>query len=87
MDRNVMYNSRDEFAAYYGISNTVYEFGLDPTENLIYYVDYIDNALGLCVRAEDADTQWAQDLVTAYTSDAAKEYVIENTNGANVPVE
>ena len=45
----------------------------------------------MCIRdsvnAEDADTQWAQDLVTAYTSDAAKEYVIENTNGANVPVE
>ena len=51
MDRNVIYNSREEFAAYYGISNTVYEFGLDPTENLLYYVDYIDNALGLCFRA------------------------------------
>ena len=87
MDRNVMYNSRDEFAAYYGISNTVYEFGLDPTENLIYYVDYIDNALGLCVRAEDADTQWAQDLLTAYTSEEAKQYIRDNNGNAMLPME
>lgn len=87
MDRNVMYNSRDEFAAYYGISNTVYEFGLDPTENLIYYVDYIDNALGLVVRAEDVDTQWAQDLLAAYTSEEAKQYVRDNNGDAMLPME
>lgn len=87
MDRNVIYNSRDEFAAYYGISNTVAEFGLDPTENQLYYVDYLDNALGVCVAAENADTQWAKDLVTAYTSDEAKEYIRENNGNAMLPME
>ena len=62
-------------------------FGLDPTENQLYYIDHSSEALGVCVNAVDADTQWAQDLVAAYTSDAAKQYVMENTNGANVPVE
>ena len=87
MDDNTKYSSRDEFAAYTGSSNTMATFGIDPSENQLYYIDHSSEALGVCVNAEDADTQWAQDLVTAYTSDAAKEYVIENTNGANVPVE
>ena len=87
MDRNVIYNSRDEFAAYYGISNTVYEFGLDPTENLLYYVDYIDNALGLCFRAEHSETQWAKDLVAAYTSEEAKQYIRDNNGNAMLPME
>ena len=87
MDKNVAYASTDEFAAYIGSSNTMSEAGLDPTQNQIYYIDHSSEALGVCVNAKDQDTQWAKDLVTAYTSDAAKEYVIENTNGANVPVE
>lgn len=68
-------------------SNTVYEFGLDPMENIIYYVDYIDNALGICVAAENAETQWAKDLVTAYTSTEAKEYIKENNGNAMLPME
>ncbi len=87
MDKNVAYASTDEFAAYIGSSNTMAEAGLDPTQNQIYYIDHSSEALGVCVNAKDQDTQWAKDLVTAYTSDAAKKYVIENTNGANVPVE
>ena len=46
--------------------------------------DSSSEAIGVCVNAADADTQWAQDLVTAYTSDAAKQYVEENTNGAKM---
>lgn len=87
MDKNVAYSSIDEFAAFIGTSNTMAEFGLDPTQNQLYYIDHSNEALGVCVRAEDADTDWAADLVAAYTSDAAKQYVIENTNGANNPVE
>ena len=87
MDDNTKYSSRDEFAAYTGSSNTMATFGIDPSENQLYYIDHSSEALGVCVNAEDADTQWAQDLVTAYTSDAAKQYVEENTNGANIPVE
>lgn len=87
MEDNVAFSSRDEFAAYIGTSNTMAEFGIDPTENQLYYIDHSSEAIGVCVNAADADTQWAQDLVTAYTSDAAKQYVEENTNGANIPVE
>lgn len=87
MDDNVAFSSRDEFAAYIGTSNTMAGFGLDPTENQLYYIDHSSEALGVCVNAADADTQWAKDLVAAYTSDAAKQYVEENTNGANLPVE
>ena len=87
MDRNVIYNSRDDLVAYFGLSNTVYEFGLDPTEDVLYSVDYIDNALGLCVRAEDTDSQWAKDLVAAYTSEEAKQYIRDNNSGAMIPME
>ena len=87
MDDNTKYSAVDELAAYTGSSNTMATFGLDPTENQLYYIDHSSEALGVCVNAVDADTQWAQDLVAAYTSDAAKQYVMENTNGANVPVE
>lgn len=87
MDGNTAYSSIDEFAAYIGTSNTMAEFGLDPTKNQLYYIDHSSEALGVCVNAQNAETQWAKDLVAAYTSDAAKQYVEENTNGANLPVE
>ena len=48
---------RDEFAAYTGSSNTMATFGIDPSENQLYYVDHSSEALGVCVNAEDADTQ------------------------------
>lgn len=87
MTRNVIYSSREELAAYMGTSNTMVEFGLDPTENQLYYVNYIDDALGICVNAKDADTQWAQDILTAYTSDEAKQYVLDNAGSAVLPIE
>ena len=87
MDKDVAYSSVDEFAAYIGTSNTMVEFGLDPTVNQLYYISHESEALGVCVNAENADTKWAKDLVTAYGSDSAKAYVEENTKGANIPVE
>lgn len=87
MDSAAGYTAIDEVSAYIGTSNTMANAGLDPTKNQLYYIDHSAEALGVCVRAEDKDTQWAKDLVTAYTSDYAKQYVIDNTNGANVPVE
>ena len=87
MDKDVAYSSIDEFAAYIGTSNTMAEFGLDPTVNQLYYISHETEALGVCVNAENADTQWAKDLITAYTSDSAKAYVEENTKGANIPME
>lgn len=87
MDKDVAYKSIDEFAAYIGTSNTMAEFGLDPTANRLYYIGHESEALGVCVNAENTDTQWAKDLVTAYSSDSAKAYVKENTKGANIPVE
>ena len=52
----------DEFAAYIGNSNTMAEFGIDPTENRLYYIDHSSEAIGVCVNAADADTQWALGL-------------------------
>lgn len=87
MDKDVAYKSVDEFAAYIGTSNTMTEFGLDPTKNKLYHIGHEKEALGVCVNAENAETPWAKDLVTAYSSDDAKAYVKENTKGANIPVE
>ena len=87
MDSAFSYNGIEEVAGYFGSSNSMAAAGIDPTEDLLYYIDNTDQALGICVNAADADTQWAKDLVAAYTSDAAKQYVEENTNGANIPVE
>lgn len=39
MEDNVAFSSRDEFAAYIGTSNTMAEFGIDPTENQLYYIE------------------------------------------------
>ena len=38
MDDNTKYSSRDEFAAYTGSSNTMATFGIDPSENQLYYI-------------------------------------------------
>ena len=62
-----------------GTSNTMAEKGVDPTQNLLQR--FVDDslALGMCIMPENADTQWAKDLMEAYTSDAAKEYVKPET--------
>ena len=87
LDSAVALASTEEYAAWVQASNTMYAKGLDPTADLLYYIDATDQALGICVNAEDADTQWAKDLVAAYTSDSAKQYVKDNFSGAMVPVE
>jgi ABC-type metal ion transport system substrate-binding protein len=58
--------------------------GLNPAENLLF--DEVDNdyALGICINAnkDKADEQWVQDLMAAYTSDAACQYVMDYYRGA-----
>lgn len=87
LDSAVALASTDQFAAWVQASNTMYAKGLNPTENLLYYVDASDQALGICVNAADVNSQWAKDLVEAYTSDSAKKYVEDNYEGAMLPVE
>ena len=87
MARNVIYSSRDELAAYIGISNSLVPFGLDPEENRLFASEYVDNAVGITVRAEDAESQLAQDLIAAYTSDEAKQYIRDNSDAAMLPME
>ena len=55
------------------------EAGIDPTEHLLK--KFVDNELaeGMCVMEENQDAEWVKDLMTAYTSDAAKENVPAST--------
>lgn len=69
----------EDYTLVIGTSNTIAELGVDPTKNLLQ--TFVDDslALGMCVMPENADTQWAKDIMTAYTSESAKEYVKPET--------
>lgn len=73
------YVNMEDYTLIIGTSNTMAEKGVDPTQNLLQR--FVDDslALGMCIMPENADTQWAKDLMEAYTSDAAKEYVKPET--------
>ncbi|MDO4474186.1 MAG: MetQ/NlpA family ABC transporter substrate-binding protein [Eubacteriales bacterium] len=73
------YLNMDDYTLIIGTSNTMAESGVDPTKNLLQ--KFVDDslALGMCIMPENADTQWAKDLMEAYTSDKAKEYVKPET--------
>lgn len=70
------YQNMEDFTALIGTSNTMAEAGIDPTQHLLK--KFVDNELaeGMCVMKENQDAEWVKDIMTAYTSDAAK---------ANVP--
>ena len=70
------YLNMEDYAVLVGSSNTMATAGVDPTENCLY--KEVDNqyAQGISVLAENADTQWAKDLIAAYSSEEAR---------ANVP--
>ncbi|MGF0033307.1 MetQ/NlpA family ABC transporter substrate-binding protein [Bariatricus sp. SGI.154] len=72
---HIKYTNMDDYTLVIGTSNTMASFDVDPTENLLQ--SFVDDslALGMCVMPENADTQWAKDIMKAYTSDKAKEYV------------
>lgn len=73
------YQNMEDFTALIGTSNTMAEAGIDPTEHLL--MKFVDNELaeGMCVMEENQDAEWVKDLMTAYTSDAAKENVPAST--------
>lgn len=72
---HIKYTNMDDYALVIGTSNTMASFDVDPTENLLQ--SFVDDslALGMCIMPENADAQWAKDIMKAYTSDKAKEYV------------
>lgn len=63
--------------------------GMDPTAALALEErgsTGSDFTCGIAVRTEDMDTVWLEDVITAYTSDASRDYMNENYKGASVPV-
>ena len=72
------YKNMDEYSFITGSSNTMAADGIDPTENLIMRFDEEDLIHGMCILPENKDAQWVQDLMAAYTSDAAKANVPES---------
>lgn len=70
------YLNMEDYTVLVGTSNTMATAGVDPTENCIYKKSNDEYAEGISVLAENADTQWAKDLIAAYSSEEAR---------ANVP--
>jgi len=73
------YTNMDDYALIIGTSNTMAASGVDPTQHLLKSFTDDSLALGMCVMPENQDTQWAKDIMTAYTSDSAKQYVAPST--------
>lgn len=72
------YFNMDDYTLITGSSNTMAAAGVDPTEHLLKA--FVDDSLahGMCILPENAETQWAKDLMEAYTSDEAKAYIPES---------
>lgn len=73
------YTNMDDYTLVIGTSNTMASIGVDPTKNLLKSFEDDVLAEGMCFAAENADTQWAKDIMKAYSSDSAKEAVPEST--------
>ena len=73
------YTNMEDYTFVIGTSNTMAEQGVDPTENCLE--KFVDDSLaeGLCILPENQDTQWAKDVMEAYSSESAKEYVAAST--------
>lgn len=78
------YNTTDEYAAYIGTSDEMYSMGIDPNENLLATRTDDTWALGVSVNADQKDSQMVKDIMSAYTSETAINYVKEQMNGAYV---
>ncbi len=76
---HIKYTNMQDYTLIIGTSNTMAEQGVDPTQNLLQR--FVDDslALGMCIMPENADAQWVKDLMEAYTSDSAREYVKPET--------
>lgn len=73
------YQNMDDFTLIIGTSNTMAEAGVDPTKHLLK--KFVDNDLaeGMCVLKKNKDEQWVKDLMEAYTSKDAQDYVKPST--------
>lgn len=69
------FKNMDDYAFIVGTSNTMASYGVDPTQHLLKKFLQKELAHGMCVLAENKDADWVKDLMKAYTSDSAKEYV------------
>lgn len=72
------YVNMDDYTLLTGSSNTMASAGVDPTEHLLK--SFVDESLahGMCILPGNKDTQWAKDLMKAYTSDKAKASIPES---------
>ncbi|UEL49121.1 MetQ/NlpA family ABC transporter substrate-binding protein [Terrisporobacter hibernicus] len=72
---HMKYKNMDDYAIVIGTSNTMAEAGVDPTKNILK--KFVDSKYteGICVTEENVNTQWAKDIIAAYTSDEAVEKV------------
>ncbi|MCR6545748.1 MetQ/NlpA family ABC transporter substrate-binding protein [Dehalobacterium formicoaceticum] len=72
---HMKYTYMDEYTFLLGTSNTMAANQVDPTKNRLAYFPEPDNALGMCVMPANENEQWVKDIMTAYTSEAARAYV------------
>ncbi len=78
------FSSAGEYDAYFGTSNEMYTMGIDLEENQIEKKTDDRWTIGITVNEKDKDSQLAKDLMTAYTSESAREYVNKEMKGAYV---
>lgn len=69
------FHNMDDYAFIFGTSNTMASYDVDPTQHLLQRFNEDGRTHGMCVMPENKDTQWAKDLMAAYTSESAREYV------------
>jgi D-methionine transport system substrate-binding protein len=69
------WNNMDEYTFVTGTSNSMATNGIDPTQNQIAYFPMTDEALGLCILPENQDQPWVADMIAAYTSEEAQNYI------------
>lgn len=84
VDDTQRYANSDEYDAFIGASDGLFQCGFNPNERLIVQKIEDETAIGLCVNAADKDSQLAKDLMTAYTSESAVNYVNDEMGGAFV---
>lgn len=72
---HMKYKNMKDYTIVVGTSNTMATAGVDPTKNLLK--KFVDDKLplGMCVLAKNKDAKWAKDIMTAYTSKEAIDYV------------
>ena len=71
-DGALRWKNMDDYTFLTGTSNSMVDVGVDPTQHLLEKFSDESYALGICIMPENAETQWAKDIMTAYTSDKAK---------------